>query len=439
MALPSNFLQTVQTYQESELAYLLNLCCFVSTANTRFKDFEKFEGNLGDTVTFDLPPRYVTTASLVATFQSSQQRVQPLQVDQAVSVSYAFTNQQYIFNVREYMEKFGKSAITELGNNVEAMVAKVANSSMPVMTVNSQGQSVPTGALHTESGPYRFYGDGISPINSYGQLAEMLAAYRNYGAPKEKIKVYLSDIAVPQVVNSGQNQFTLDRNNENAMSWMVGNWMGVDFYQSNLLPIQVAGNVGNNGRTLTLVSTNDPTGANVTALTFSDTTATDAGAIKAGDLLQFQDGVAGQTNIRFLTFIGHVPCAQPVQVRATADAATSGSSITINILPALCWQAGNANQNLSTALNAGMQVKALPSHHCGLIVGGDALFLGMPKLPDQSPFVTANEADPDTGVSMRLTYGAQFGQNTMGWIHDCIFGVSLPPEYSMRIAFPLTQ
>ncbi len=84
MALPTNILQTVQTYQESELAYLLNLSCFVSTANTRFKDFEKMEANLGDTVTFDLPPRYVTTNSLVATFQPSQQRVQNLTVDQVI-------------------------------------------------------------------------------------------------------------------------------------------------------------------------------------------------------------------------------------------------------------------------------------------------------------------------------------------------------------------
>jgi hypothetical protein len=439
MALPSNFLQTVQTYQESELAYLLNLCCFVNTANTKFKDFEDFEGNLGDTVTFDLPPRYVTTASLVATFQTSQQRVQPLVVDQAVSASYAFTNQQFIFNVREYMEKFGKSAVTELGNNIEATIAKTANSSVQVMTVNNNGQSVPTGALHVESGPYRFFGDGVTPINSFGQLASMLAAFRNYGAAKDRIKVYMSDIAVPQIVNSGLNQFVMDRNEDMSMSWMVGNWMGVDYYQSNLLPIQHAGTVGNNGRTLTLVSTNDPTGAAVTAITFSDTTANDAESIEAGDLLQFQDGVSGQPNMRYLTFIGHVPCAQPVQFRATADAATVSNSITINIIPALCWQSGNANQNLNHSLRAGMQVKALPSHRAGLIVGGNALFLGMPRLPDQVPFPTANEADPDTGVSMRLYYGTLFGQNQMGWVHDCAFGVTLPPEYSMRLVFPLTQ
>ena len=436
MALPTNILQTVQTYQESELAYLLNLSCFVATCNTRFKDFEKMEANLGDTVTFDLPPRYITANSLVATFQPSQQRVQNLTVDQAVNTSYTFTNQQFIFNVREYMDRFGKSAVTEISSQIEANIALNAISGV----VNNNPQSPNFGTIDTFSGPYRFFGDGVTPINSFGQLASMLAAFRNYGAVKDKLKVYLSDIAVPQIVNSGLNQFVMDRNEEMAMSWMVGNWMGVEFYQSNLLPIQTAGNVGNNGTTLTLVSTNDPTGNNVTQLTFSGAGTSDPIAILSGDLGQFQDGVSGQPNMRFLTFIGHVPCAQPVQIRATASAgSTAGGLVTVNVFPPLVWAGGSPNQNLNNALAAGMQVKFLPSHRAGLIVGGDALFLGMPKLPDQAPFPTANESDPDTGVSLRLTYGTLFGQNQFGWIHDCVWGSSLPPEYSMRIAFPLTQ
>lgn len=55
MAVPNNILQQVQTYQLSNLAYLQNLNCFVATANTKFKNFEKLTANLGDTVTFDLP------------------------------------------------------------------------------------------------------------------------------------------------------------------------------------------------------------------------------------------------------------------------------------------------------------------------------------------------------------------------------------------------
>lgn len=47
MTVPTNILQQVQTYQLSNLAYLQNLNCFVATANTKFKDFEKLTANLG--------------------------------------------------------------------------------------------------------------------------------------------------------------------------------------------------------------------------------------------------------------------------------------------------------------------------------------------------------------------------------------------------------
>ena len=73
---PANILQQVQTYQRSSLGLLLNLCCFVSTANTKFKDFDKIQANLGSVVTFDLPPRATVTNGLVAAWQSADQRVQ---------------------------------------------------------------------------------------------------------------------------------------------------------------------------------------------------------------------------------------------------------------------------------------------------------------------------------------------------------------------------
>ena len=44
---PNNILQQVQTYQRSGLALLQNLCCHISTANTKFKDFDKIQANLG--------------------------------------------------------------------------------------------------------------------------------------------------------------------------------------------------------------------------------------------------------------------------------------------------------------------------------------------------------------------------------------------------------
>ncbi len=433
---PNNILQQVQTYQRSSLALLLNLCCHISTANTKFKDFDKIQANLGSTVTFDLPPRFTTAAGLVASFEPAVQRVLQLVADQANNTSFAVTAQQRIFNLEkgeeDYMRVFGKSAIAELANLVEINLA---------LNWDSGVVSQLDGTTNTFSGPYRFFGDGSSAITSYQQLAQANMFFKNYGAVAEGMKVYLPDTIIPAIVGNGLNQFVPNRNDEIAMSWEVGDFgtPRVMYYQSNLMPIHVSGNTGVNGQTLTVVSTNDPTGQNVTQITVSGATASDANAVFAGDVFQFKDGVSLQPSMRYLTFIGHAQSANPVQFRATANAgANSGGLVTISLTPALNW-AGGANQNLNNPIAAGMQLLTFPSHRCGGILGDDAFFIAMPQLPEQSPFDTANEYDPDTHASLRLTYGSLFGQNQTGMIYDEVHGSVIVPEYSMRYLIPLSQ
>jgi hypothetical protein len=256
MALPNNSLQQVITYQDGKLAYLQNYGCFVNQSNTRFKDFEKLTGNLGSSVSFDKPPRYVTTNGLIAQWQPSTQLVETLTVNQGVSTSYSFDTQQFVYNVSDYMEKFGRSAVAELGTYIEQNLALNAISGV----IDNDVTSPNYGQKQTNSGPFRFYNTPSTALNSFGQLAQMLANFRNFGCPKSDLKVFLPDIIVPQIVNTGLNQFVMNRNDKMANSWEVGDWSGVKFYQSNLLPIQSAGTVGNASTTLTLVSTNDQIG-----------------------------------------------------------------------------------------------------------------------------------------------------------------------------------
>jgi hypothetical protein len=246
---------------------------------------------------------------------------------------------------------------------------------------------------------------------------------------------------VPAIVGNGLNQFVPHRNDDIAMSWEIGDFgtPKVEYYQSNLMPIHVSGNTGVNAQTLTVISTNDPTGQNVTQITVSGATASDANAVFSGDVFQFADGVSGQPNMRYLTFIGHFPSANPVQFRATANAAANASgNVTLTITPALNW-AGGQGQNLNNPIVAGMQLLTFPSHRCGGILGGEAFYLAMPALPEQSPYDTANEFDEDTGVSLRLTYGSLFGQNQTGMIYDEVHGSVMVPEYTMRYLIPLSQ
>ncbi len=217
------------------------------------------------------------------------------------------------------------------------------------------------------------------------------------------------------------------------MDWELSDYSGANWYSSTNLPKHSAGTVGNEATTLTVVSIN----AAGTQLTLSGATASDANAIKAGDILTFNDGVSGQTNVSFLKFTGHTPSQQKVQVNAQNDASADGSGqVVVNIFPALVPVTPlQATSNITTPIVAGMQLSVAPDHIAGLLYTIISLFLAMPQLPDESPFVTANQVDMETGASLRMYYGSKFGENVRGLVHDQIWGSTLVPEYAMRLIF----
>jgi len=416
MALPNNIVQNVQTYNKADLAYLQNSNCFIFTANKKYRDFEKANpANLGDTITFDKPPRFISSDGLVVTFQGVEQRVQTLTVDKAKNVGLNISAQQLIFNLKDYMDRFGKSSIEELGAEVESDIAGLC-----------------------ESSPYRFYGNGVTPIASFNQLGQMLAFFRNFGAAKDMTKAYLSDVAIPDIVASGLNQFVPQGNEELRNSWELGAFSKCEWYSSNLLPEHISGSEGEAGVTLTVVSTVMNSEGGVISITLSGTSAaSDADSVKLYDRFQFQDNVAGFPNIRFRTFIGHKPSASPVQFIATSDAgSTGGSQVTVTIRPALQAASGK-NQNITQAIVAGMQVKVLPSHRVGMVQSGNQFYAAIPPLPDCDPFTTSVVTDMETGASLRMYTGAQFGQNLYGTVHDVIWGKTQVDDNAMAIIFPL--
>lgn len=414
---PANILEQVVTWNMADLAIFQNMSAFVSTANTLFKNPENFAGNLGSTVSYETPPRFVSQESLVVDFQAIQQNARSITVENQENISYAGTAEQIVFNnLEEYTKRLGDAAMAELSSKVEADIATLCDSI-----------------------PYRFFGNGTTAISSAQQLAQMLANFRSYSSAPGALNVYLDVQAVPAIVSSMQNQFTIDRNDENAMSWMVGNWDGVEYYSSNLLPTHISGNVGINGTTLTVLSTNDPTGNNITQITYSGAGTSDANAIFLNDKLQFTSG-GSYPLPRWLTFVGHVQSSLPVQLRATAPAASDGSGhVTINIYPPLCATSGSMNQNIPGNILAGMQVQALPSYKAGMVVSDNALYVAMPALPSTYPFPSATHTDADTSVSIRLYYGVIPFQNTYGWTRDVIWGKDAVPQNTMMIAFPITS
>jgi hypothetical protein len=441
MATSANILQAVATYQKSALGRLTNMYCFLGTTNKKFKDFQNFSGNLGATVTFDLPPRaYANAGLVVSSFDTVEQRVQTLQVGgydsggsasaggsydawgnlNAANTNLAVSAEQLIFNIdnNDYRTQFENSCMQELGARIE------------ISTANN-----------IINGTYRFYTPGITvsdvpmEITSYQQLSSALTKFRNYGAVQTETEFFISDLCQSQVVGSGLSQFVTRRNEESANSWELGDYNRCQFYVSNLLPIHTAGSLGDDQSTLTVTAVTTDADGGISAITCSGA---GTGTVVKGDLAWFLDGVSGQADAKYLTFIGHTPSANEVQIQITGNATGVAGDITFNIFPKL-YSAAGKNQNVNRAITSGMQLKVLPTHKAGLVCAGKPFFLAMPQLPDQRPFDTSSKADPDSGAAIRMTVGAQLGANIYGTIFDAIWGVKLVAEYSMRVIFPLTQ
>lgn len=438
--IPNNQLINVTTWGPVQNAWLQNQFVGINLLNKRFKNFQNMTANLGQSVSFDAQPRFRAFPSLVVTEQPSVQRVETLTCSQAQNVAMAYTDQQLIFNADQYMDKFGRAAAIALGTRVEIDILLNLISSMQV----TDPQASNFGAVYTDSGPYRFYGNPLtSPINSFSELMNAAARFQDIGWDRTKMRALIPLTSVPPIITSSWSQFTTNRNNDTAQSWELGNYGGINFYSSNLLPVHTAGTIGDatgSANQLTVVSTNDPTGENVTQITCTDSTGslTDINAIKLGDMGEFVDGVSGKPNVRALNFTGYNVTREPAQFLVTANAAAVSGTITLTIRTingvGLVW-AANQNQNINVPITAGMKIRIQPSCTAGLLDSGDQFYGAMPNLDNMQPYPTSIIQDKDSGFSFRHYYGAGLGNNQKLFINDILYGVHLVPDGCMRLPF----
>ncbi len=72
-----------------------------------------------------------------------------------------------------------------------------------------------------------------------------------------------------------------------------------------------------------------------------------------------------------------------------------------------------------------------------MIQSGNQFYVAMPKLPETTPFPSSTVVDEDTGASLRMYTGAQFGQNLYGTVHDAIWGKTQVSDNAMAMIFPV--
>ncbi|WP_299079150.1 hypothetical protein [uncultured Paraglaciecola sp.] len=413
----TNVVVNVESYTQASLALLSNTNPFIKLTNKKYKHIEGIPGQRGTTALFDEPPTVDYVPSLAfGTFGSYTQKSVPISVEKEGSIPLGTPELEKLFNidVDNYMTPLAKSGVVTLGTKV--------------------GKDV---ALNCKEHTYLTYGDGTDSIQSYQSLDQAIENYRDAGNPiTDEMCGIIPMTACPKIIGNGLTQFAPSRNDEIANSWELGEFAGVKWYKSNLLPRHVAGTVGDQATVLTVVSIN----AAGTQLTLSGAANSDANAIKKYDILTFSDGISGQPDMRYLTYFGSEETNSVVQVRAQSDVASDETGeVIIDIFPALISTSGDRDSNINNAVTAGMQMTAKKSHVCGLLFAKSAFMLAMPKLVDTSPYENSTMTDPSSGISLR-TYNGYFPQTAVkGFVQQVAWGSRLADRYGMRLAFPTSN
>ena len=435
----ANALIAVEAIANSGLQVLQRHDPFLMLSNKKFQNFSTtVAGVEGTTVRYQLPPK-INVASNQGlgnvSFDAFSQRVQAIVCDQTEVAAYAFSSEDLAL----FSRATTRAAAIELADRMTGFgIADSAFSSI------AQKMSFNLAQKYTESS-YRFYGDGLTAINSQLQIAEAVNSMKDFGVGgggEFKCVLPLTDSA--PIVNSMLSQFVTRRNDDRAYDWELGKFNNTNFYNSAMIPIHYSGDTGTGGHigTIQSVTSNiDPvTDEEFSVVTIYWATApqNDANAVRPGDLFQVLDE-PGIANARFLNTAGHTETNQPVQFASRGGHSTAAGVTTITTKNLLLHDATNVSpfRNVNRDL-VGLTVKGLPNHRRGLIWNNDALYMAMPKLGDLGPGAqTAVATDSMSGASIRCAYGTILAEQQVGYILSSLYGIGAARDYLTAVIFPV--
>ena len=425
----SNQLKSVQSFQTDWIAWLYLSSALIHISNRKYEELMKLPGQIGDTVTFvRAPQKRVVEGSLAVNYTQTNQEYLTLAIDKKATIGFNFTQLEEYFNVgkTDWAEVAKEACAIEVGMNLEAKL----------------GLEI----LNT----YRFYGSWsvangvstISPTNSILQLSEAMAEFKAYGSSSIDLYGVLPHDMYPQITASGLKEFALNRNNSlSDYSWDKATYAGCEWTEAiSTLPIHEAGIAGKTGTELTVQSVVVDSAGLCTQIVCSGL-GTTTGAIKKNDVMVFVDGVSGLSNIRYLTYGGHLPSSAKVQMRAIADADSASDVLTITISEPLCWDPTSNKYNVTTPVVPGMKISVAPDHRAGVILSGKCLYFAMPPaIQKVKPYTGSTITDKDTGLSMTMIEGMALNDPNLSYMYHIpyVYGTSIEPRNAMRFLCPVT-
>jgi hypothetical protein len=411
MALSNDF-KVLTWIANRGLSFLVPNFAFIECgqSETYGPEFDNREYAKGDNIQIRRSNRRIGGEGTTISLDGVVEKTENLTIERQFNDGLVFsTKEQALFMSGEegmeiYAERYIKPSILRLTAQINSYLAQKASTDL-----------------------YNHTGSVGTPINSFATLANVRAKMANLNMPIDSEESYM--IVTPDddaaLKSSLPNLFIPTTNERVVNKYFLNSIAEFTYHSTSTVDRHIAGSAG--GATGLAVKTAVSSGNTIVIKGFSGAATK---VFKKGDKIT----IDGSYKLAPVTYAVTNQKAQFV-VTADADSNASGEA-TITVSPEIIIDATNPFRNFSAQLAADAPVTVLATHNSNVAFTKGGFSYAMPKMQKMwLPYsTTVTDTEFGTGISLRLSKGADItnDQNIMRW--DVLVGARFWPEYGFVIA-----
>lgn len=287
-------------------------------------------------------------------------------------------------------------------------------------------------AAQAEAQLYHYYGTPSSPLNTFGAVTALQARMRDLKMPVLSNDVYLltnnaDDAAIKAALSNFYNPTFNKKIGEDYVMDRIA-----DFWKASSAEVvhHISGVDAGSATVQVSTLTTDGNTILLKGLTPSTT-----GAIKKGDIIKVKDTTVNGSILAPFSF-KDTGIKMSFVAAADVDSTVGGTgTLTVNpIGDGIIVASDNSWRNLASQLAVDTYLEILPSHNVGVaFTEGGLIYASPPLAPLATPIsYVMRDTDFGTGLTIRVSEGADITQGTNILRIEMLFGGFFAPEYCIR-------
>lgn len=424
----ANSLQTSSLVVNEALSILKNKIVYAKAADRHFEEYYNKEFVPGSTIDIRRPVYFKTQSGPSITPSAIIDRIQPLTITEYIDVSFQFTSQELAYFLYDN-KKRSKAELETKSQKVRSLISSAMAAGIQDLEKFVAGQ------FNTYLNYFPYPSTPGTLLNSFAQINNAKATMDNLGMPVDKRFCIVSNNTAAAIQNSLSNNFSTKYREPILEEGYIGYMAGAEFAASTFVTPHTAG-IGAGGSAVggwIAAGTVRTTTGSGNTLPLQGLQNSTAGTFKKGDIIY----VLGAES---WNMAGNISAGMPVQLRVTEDAGTTTGGGNLDLAVEIAGQAiisdaTNPFQNVSIPIPSGSAVYLAATHTPNVMFTREALCVAIPPLSQLDPKSVGTEryTDSESGISVRFTHGADITNDINIQRLDMIVGVSVFPDYGIRI------